>query len=529
MRKKLLSFAIALSLGMSTAAACTTTIVTPGASADGSMLITHSNDDGLCDPSIVYVPAKDHPAGSRRPVYPSAIANDELPANNCYMTPRLVDPDRAPGYAYANEKATIPLGWIPEAAHTYAYMDSDYGIMNEHGLMLGECTDASRLRNMPASEGSGLFYASELGRVALERCRTAREAVDLMGRLVDTYGLYGSGETLLVADRQEAYVFEFQPATGPVRGIWIAQRVPDGEFFAAANQFRIQDITEGRSDLIFNPELPAQLKALGWAATDPDTGNLDWQRSVKGEESYHPYHDLRRVWRAMSLAAPSLQLPSRVEGPYTRAYPFAVKPDHPLTLEDLMKMHRDVYEGTEFDMTKTSNSGLFGSPYRYGDGHTQRPIASMITGYTWITQNNAALPSPIAWVSLASPRENPFVPLAVAPMPQGYEQVDRRHYDTSKPWWHSMQTSELLQGRDSVYRQETQAALQTVEKKSIQLVETSKGKSPADFADILRKNALTVDRDWQAFYGEMLVNHNQGKNSPMNPPNVLSFEDVDNY
>ena len=159
MRKKLLSFAIALSLGMSTAAACTTTIVTPGASADGSMLITHSNDDGLCDPSIVYVPAKDHPAGSRRPVYPSAIANDELPANNCYMTPRLVDPDRAPGYAYANEKATIPLGWIPEAAHTYAYMDSDYGIMNEHGLMLGECTDASRLRNMPASEGSGLFYA----------------------------------------------------------------------------------------------------------------------------------------------------------------------------------------------------------------------------------------------------------------------------------------------------------------------------------------------------------------------------------
>lgn len=95
--------------------------------------------------------------------------------------------------------------------------------------------------------------------------------------------------------------------------------------FCSTNQFRIQDITEGRSELIFNPELPAQLKALGWAATDPDTGNLDWQRSVKGEESYHPYHDLRRVWRAMSLAAPSLQLPSRVEGPYTRAYPFAVK------------------------------------------------------------------------------------------------------------------------------------------------------------------------------------------------------------
>ena len=146
MKTKSVILSVALSmvcLAASNAEACTTTIVTKGASADGSAYVTHSNDSFSSDPSIVYVPAKDHPAGAMRKVYPSAIAWDDLPEYECYSNPRLVAPERAEAYAYPGKKQTKPLGEIPQVAHTYAYIDSDYAVMNEHGLMLGECTNNS--------------------------------------------------------------------------------------------------------------------------------------------------------------------------------------------------------------------------------------------------------------------------------------------------------------------------------------------------------------------------------------------------
>ena len=133
--KKTIPVAIGiLCVAVSCAEACTTTIVTKGASAEGVTYVTHSNDAYASDPSIVYVPAKDHPAGAMRKVYPAAIAWDELPEYECYETPRLVAPERAEAYNYPNKKRTKPLGEIPEAAHTYAYIDSDYGVMNERAL-----------------------------------------------------------------------------------------------------------------------------------------------------------------------------------------------------------------------------------------------------------------------------------------------------------------------------------------------------------------------------------------------------------
>ena len=144
--------------------ACTTTIVTRGASADGSTYVTHSNDSYSSDPSIVFVPAKDHPAGAMRKVYPSAIAWDDLPEYDCFSNPRLVAPERAAAYDYPGKTRTKPLGEIPEAAHTYAYIDSDYGVMNEHGLMLGECTNNSaHLEYLEPKAGRGFFMPRNWG------------------------------------------------------------------------------------------------------------------------------------------------------------------------------------------------------------------------------------------------------------------------------------------------------------------------------------------------------------------------------
>ena len=125
MKKIMAGFAVgillaAYSSAIPAAEACTTTIVTKGASADGSAYVTHSNDSFSSDPSIVYVPARDHPAGSMRKVYPSAIAWDDYPDYNCKSNPRLVAPERAPGYDYPGLKPTKPLGEIPQVPHTYA-------------------------------------------------------------------------------------------------------------------------------------------------------------------------------------------------------------------------------------------------------------------------------------------------------------------------------------------------------------------------------------------------------------------------
>ncbi len=88
----------ALSIMTCDVSACTITLVTKGASADGSVFMSHSNDGFGGDPNVVFVPAKNHKRGSLRPVYPTAAAVDEIPEYNCYFNPYLVAPERADAY-----------------------------------------------------------------------------------------------------------------------------------------------------------------------------------------------------------------------------------------------------------------------------------------------------------------------------------------------------------------------------------------------------------------------------------------------
>lgn len=514
LQRKLMLLGIALySFGvLSATQACTTAIVTKGASADGSVFVTHSND-GLCDPSIVYVPAKNHPAGAMRKVYPSAIAWDPLPEYKCLTTPRLQAPERAKGYdnPALQKENTIPLGEIPEVAHTYAYLDSDYGIMNEHGLMLGECTNNSYIENTEITPEGGIFYAAELGRVALERCKTAREAILLMGKLIDTYGLYATAETLLVADKNEGWVLEMQPLPRQKKGYWVAQRVPDGEVFVAANQLRIRELDVNNPDQLMNPNLLNELKQSGLAVYDEKSGKIDWLRSMKGVEDYHPYFATRRVWRFLDLVAPSLNLPSKLTSWYDKSYPFSVKPDKKLTRYDLMKIHKDYYNGTEFDTSKKPASGIYEDPAWCGlSNKFERSIYKLNSTYTWILEANPSLPTEVAWLSLAVPGDSTFVPLAVAPVPESYEKVNRDQYDATKAWWNYTAVSELIHSRYNLMSPMVSAAAQEQEKQSGALLEQLRGQKEKKFVTALRKNAMQVQKDWQQLFGNLLVKYCQG-------------------
>ncbi len=491
--------------------ACTIMLVTKGASADGSVMVAHSNDGFGSDPNVAFVPAKNHKKGSLRPVYPSAAAVDELPEYNCFSVPHLVAPERSDAYNFPDRPHTKPIGYIPEAAHTYAYLDGEYSIMNEHGLMLGECTDKSaHLPEVPYTAGGGIFYSSELGCVALERCKTAREAIELMGALIDEYGLYGTAEAFFVADKDEGWLFEMQPTPSGKGGLWIAERIPDVHFAIAANQLRIRAIREGDPNQIFNPRLPQMLEELGWAAYD-DRGNLDWVKSLRGEEFAHPYYSMRRVWSGLNAVAPSLNLSPTVDGFDSDYYPLSVRPDKKLTVTDVMSLYRDYYQDTAFDKSASDFAGLFGSPYHYeNERRTERAILSAKTSFSCIAQLNDTLPAPICWLSTNTAFENPFVPFAVAKLPAAYDKALRDTYDASKMYWASAQVMALTQGFWSVMSPTVAEAVHRSEADSLKLVESSKGLTKNKFVAALNQNAIKVFDDWKELYLRLLLKYDSG-------------------
>lgn len=387
-----------------TALACTTMIVTKGASADGSMMVAHSDDDELGDQRLVQVPAR--PQKGKRAIYAEH-----------YRYPRIVTRDRGPGYDFPDHELTKPIGHVRyekiwdilgrEIPVSYSYYDGNYGIMNEHNLMFGECTNGANFEpeynNGNRKGATRLFYSSELSRIALENCTTAREAIKLMGGLIDEFGFYSTGETLLVADTEEAWVFEM--CALPNRrhhSAWVAQKVPDGMVFVAANEFRIRKVDlkdRKHENFYWSSHLVQGLKdAKYWNGK----GELDWLRAVSPGEYNHPYYSLRRVWRVLDRVNPDLGLSPWVKDGYTTAYPFAIAPKFKLTERDVFSLYRDHYEGTEFDMTKGVAAGPYGDPHRFvgtydgpqndvgGNkkmyGAWERAISVFYQGYTFVCQ-----------------------------------------------------------------------------------------------------------------------------------------------
>ena len=417
MKKTVIGVILLIILNISLPAwACTVTFTGKKASADGSVMVSHS-DDGLNDARLIYVPAMDHKPGSLRPVFYSHCALDFKPQWGASETQRIATRDRGPGYQTPGVPPSVPLGYIPQAPRTYAYFDSNYGIMNEHQLSIGECTDKAKVHPEPEA-GKRIFYSAELSRVALERCKTAREAIKLMGELIGKYGYYGTGETLVVADKEEGWVMEMcgYDMNG-TSGVWVAQRIPDDSFFVAANQFRIREVRRGAKDMMYSANIFKVAQQKGW--WKPESGPLDWASVYGDGEFHHPYYSLRRVWRAQSLAATSLNLPAWIEGPFTGTYPFAIKPDNKLDVADIFAIHRDNYEGTEFDLTKGPAAGPFGNPNRFEGqaegmadkegrltplkGAFERPLNIYRCVYAYVNQSRGWLPDAIGGLTWFGP------------------------------------------------------------------------------------------------------------------------------
>jgi dipeptidase len=437
--------------------ACTTMAAGRKATADGSVIVAHSDDD-IADGRVIFVPAADHGPDSRRMVYYDDASIGHNAQYNATEVRRYIGVDRGPGYDTRDYPASKPLGSIPQVRHTYAYFDASYGIMNEHQLSIGECTCGAKVHPAP-QPGKRIFYSAELSRVALERCTKAREAIELMGKLIADYGYYGTGETLLIGDTQEAWVMEMcgYDLEG-ADGIWVAQRVPDDGFFVAANEFRIRGVDPESPDMLYSPNLFDVCRGLGW--WDPVAGPLDWLPTVSHGEYSHPYYSLRRVWRALSLVAPSAHFSPWVKDGFTGEYPFSVVPDKPLGVADIAKIYRDSYEGTELDMTNGLAAGPWGDPNRYDvnpdhgeegvdtfnldeyhpQGAWERPISIYRCAFFWINQSRADVPDPVGgrcWLGLHRPSTSCLMPLypGFEAMPKALETMSVLTLQRESAWW----------------------------------------------------------------------------------------------
>ncbi|ETW00832.1 hypothetical protein H310_07358 [Aphanomyces invadans] len=428
---------------------CTAILVGAKASAHGTPMTTHSNDCPFCDFRLVKIPPQTHPAGSERNVYLFAS-----------QYPRHVGPSRGPSYdpssvdrRFFNWTDTPSIAQIPQVPATYGYLEGVYPIMNDHHVALGESTCAAKFVSKPVS-GGGLARLDivELGRVALERSATARAAVMLMGELAETFGYYGSfwdtaaafensGEALTVTDPNEAWMVHILPDDTGASAIWVAQRIPDDHITAVANRFVIRRVDFSDTDnFMWSANMLGIAKHHGfWDGTTA----FDFTSAYAGPPDITLSSTLR-VGRVLSLANRHVDF-NAFSDPTGTSVPFSVAVDNVLTAQDIMRVQRDHYEGTNADLTKGPAAGPYGDPNRYEvadddvlDGHFERAIGNYEASYTFVSVLDATHGhNDHIWFGPYSPDSTMYTPVYVlsehVPMPLRHGSL--REFDMSSAYW----------------------------------------------------------------------------------------------
>jgi len=476
------------------------------ATVDGSTLIAHTDDagGGSADLRLVRVPAMDHPPGNMRPVYEFFGGY-----------PRVVTNDRGDYYKpVTGQNLTKVLGYIPQVPHTYAYFDQDYGMQNEKQLSIAESTCSAKTvgwSKSNATYGYNLFGIAELSKVALERCDSARCAIQLMGDLAVKYGFYSedsgspaapdlqdSAEALGIGDRYgEVWIFHVMTGPSNASAVWVAQRVPDGHITAVANSFSIREIDLNDPDNFMASDNVMQFaEDMGW--WDPDDGPFDFTAAYVPDDAPSCVGALytgRRLWRIFDVFAPSLELDSRLGFiPSKPTYPFSVKPDDLIEVPELMAIMRDYYNDTEYDMTKGLAAGPFGTPVRYGGptynitGGWERAISVSRAAFSFVLQSREYLPDDIGgvvWYGQDAPHGTCYIPFYCSQeaIPKSYVKGLQSVFNLESAWWAFNFVNNWSQLRFNEISKDIVAKYTAYEKEAFLLLEKLEKEAQEKFKD----------------------------------------------
>ena len=429
--------------------ACTNYLISKGASADGSTMISYAADAHDFFGELYYTPPGRHPEGSMRDIY---------------------DWD---GGKF--------LGQIKQAPVTYSVV----GLMNEHQVSIGETTFGGREELV---NPEGIIDYGSLIFIALERAKTAREAIEIMTGLAAEYGYASEGESFSIADPDEVWILEMiGKGKGNKGAIWVTRRVPDGYISAHANQARIRKFPlNDKKNCLYSEDIISFAREKGYfKGEDKDFSFVDAYAPVD-------FGGLRyceaRVWSMFRRAAPSLNLPDDYIKGNTEAEPLPlwIKPDKPLAVRDVMALMRDHFEGTDLDMTKDVGAGPYCLPYRWRplqwkvdekDGtryFNERAVSTQQTAFSFIAQARSWLPGPIGgvfWFGLDDTYSTVYVPMYCGmrsiPRTHSGEVADLFHFSWDSAFWVFNFVSNYAYSRYSLMIKDIQTLQEKLEGKFI--------------------------------------------------------------
>jgi len=443
--KKLISYTLLLTgaLVWHQSYACTNYLVTKGASADGSTMVSYAADSHIRYGELYFKPRGTWPAGTMITLY-----------------------DRG---------TNKPLGQIPQAPETHQVI----GFMNEYQVAIGETTFGGIEELM---DTTGIIDYGSLMFLALQRAKTAREAIKVMAELVEQYGYASSGESFSIGDPNEVWVLEMIAKKTNLKydkkskknvnvdkgAVWVAIRIPDGYISAHANQARIQtfplenlktSISSKNLHLINNADVEVvySYDVIDYARKNGYFSGNDAEFSFS--DVYNPitFDGARfcdaRVWAFFNHTSNGMEAYwNYAKGEnLSNRMPLYVKPNRKLTPRDLMGFKRDHLEGTELDMSKDAGAGPHGLPYRWRpltwkvDGVTyfhERVTATQQTGFSFIAQMRNWLPNPIGgifWFGVDDAASTVYVPIycGISRVPESYSEGngDMLTYSPTSAFW----------------------------------------------------------------------------------------------
>jgi dipeptidase len=319
---------------------------------------------------------------------------------------------------------------------------------------MGESTIGCQLK-MRNPTPSAILDITTLTLIAMERCKTAREAIKLMGSLAEKhgYGYHDGGEMLAVADPEEVWVFEIMPVgplwtpnSGKPGAVWCAERVPDDQVSVCPNESRIGEIDLGHPDYFMaSPNVISYAVESGYY--DPNSGKpFNWKRAYSPAKGSAASTLARRgrLWRFFSLVAPSQKFSPETEN---MDFPFSVKPDRKLSLQDVISLTRDKYKESQYDPAKGLKAGPFSNPnyfqgFRLDDQNYSNPRCIGVNNveYTTVTQSRKWLADPvggIVWLAFGAQDTSCYMPLyaGISEVPHSFSIGDHWVFNRESARW----------------------------------------------------------------------------------------------
>lgn len=527
MKKAILSilFSLLLLLGISMETySCTNFLITKGASTDGSVMISYSADSHVLYGELYFWPAAKYEKGSMLEVYEWDTGEY--------------------------------LGKIKQAEETYSVV----GNMNEHQVAIGETTYGGR-KELQSQEGAIMDYGS-LMYIALQRSKTAREAIKVMTELVEEYGYYSSGESFSVSDANEAWIFEMiGKGEGEKGAVWVARRIPDGYVCGHANQARIttfplengkNSISSKNIDKIFDEEIDC-VYAHDVISFARGKGYFDGKdKDFSFSDTYAPvnFGGARfceiRVWAMFRAVKEGMDkyfdyvrgvIEHGEHGYATNRMPLWIKPDKKVSVNDMMNFMRDHLEGTPLDMRKDIGAGPFHCPYRWRpltwvvdsvEYCNERATATQQTGFSFVTQSRNWLPDPIGgifWFSVDDAASSVYVPMycGITEVPHAYERGNgaMMEFTNEAAFWVFNQVSNFAYTRYDVIHPEIDSLQKSLEKKFIEytpvidkaaenLYNDNKELGRDFITDYSVKTGNTTVDAWRDFYAYLFTKYMDG-------------------